>query len=78
MTSKLKVLSGYAQVFTHLIILINTESRPPDFDLGYPILEPVAWVGYLNWILSTYSDLISGMTYTKHTQEVYQLDFQFL
>ena len=39
----------------HMFILINIESGLPDFDLGYPILEPAARVGYLDWILGTYS-----------------------
>ena len=28
--------------------LINIESGLPDFAPGYPILEPIAWVNYLD------------------------------
>ena len=38
-----------------LISLINIESGPPEFDLGYLILEPVARVDYLDLIFSKYS-----------------------
>ena len=51
MTSKVDILETAMHkclLCMCLITLMNIESEPPNFDLGYPILEPVALVGYLD------------------------------